>query len=162
VREVQKPVASSIGSLCTASRHFRPAALLLTPDGDLLVEAAFGLAVADFHEALAAYRAEAAPYELHPVRGVLLDADGHPAAGAWIGAVGGERRWEDSTRTTAAGAFELESRDGAYNLAVDLWSTGCDVPGGDRLHYRRDIVVDGAGVGVIAFRLPEGSSCAPS
>ncbi|MCY4639468.1 MAG: hypothetical protein OXC94_03900 [Chloroflexi bacterium] len=126
-------------------------------------EAAFGLAVEDFYGAFAAHRTEVAPpYALHHVRGVVLDRDGHPAADTWIATSAYEARWEDITRTTADGAFDLEIRDGEYYLAVDLWISSCDASGSDRTHYHAGVVVDGSDVTGIEIRLPEGPSCAPT
>ena len=126
-------------------------------------ETAFGLGVEEFYAAFAAHRAETAPpYVLHHVRGFVLDHDGHPAADTWIATSGYEARWEDITRTTADGAFDLEIRDGEYYLAVDLWISRCEVSGDDRIHNHAGIVVDGADVTGIEIRLPEGTSCAPS
>ncbi len=92
----------------------------------------------------------------------MLDPDGHPSADTWIATSGYEGRWEDITRTSEVGAFEFGIRDGEYYLAVDLWTSDCDVPEGNRLHFRGGIVVDGFDATGIEIRLPEGSSCAPS
>ena len=124
-------------------------------------ESAFGLAPGDFHAAFEAARAATAPpFVLHRVRGVLLDPDGRPSAGAWIAAEQGRHGWEDLTHTAEDGSFELLVRDGRHSLFTLLSSTGCDVPSVYDLYRAGEIVVDGADVSGVEMRLPEGSSCA--
>ena len=124
------------------------------------LEAAFGMSVEDFHAEFEAYRAEVAPpFVLYRIRGVLLDPAGNPSVGAWVAANRGEGRWEDTAITGADGAFDLAVRDGSYDLAVDLTTTGCAVPTDDRQYPGGMAVVDGADVRRIEIRLPEGSVC---
>ena len=123
-------------------------------------EAAFGVPVTDFYDAFEAYRADAGPPALYPVRAWVRDRDGNPSPRTVVIASRDGLLWEDVAVTGRDGAFELDLRNGRYRLSVDLSSTGCRVPGEDDRYPGGVIVVSGA-PRIFLIRLPEGSSCPP-
>ncbi len=123
-------------------------------------EAAFGMTVGDFHDAFEADRAGAGPPVLHPVRAWVRDRGGNPAPGVVVVASRDGLLQEDVAASGRDGSFELDLRDGRYQLSVNPALTTCSIPGRDRHHPGGVIVISGS-PRIFLIRLPEGSACPP-
>ena len=82
------------------------------PDWQTTFRAVFGMAVDDFYDAFAAYRAEVAPPLTAQIVGTVVDTDGAPVNELWVAALrlrGGERYFADGTDAEGAFSFGLEA-----------------------------------------------------
>ena len=81
------------------------------PDWQTTFRAVFGMAVDDFYDAFAAYRAEVAPPLPAQIGGTVVDADGEPVSELWVAALRlgrGDRYFADWTDAEGAFSFKLD------------------------------------------------------
>ncbi len=80
-------------------------------------EEAFGVAVDDFYEAFATYRAEVAPALPH-IQGVVRGPDGERAAGVGVWALTLDTGTRKLDRTREDGTYSVAAASGSYRLSV--------------------------------------------